>query len=172
MDSPDLTEADSNISAFVDIQDAIFSRLDNYEPCSAHDDSIKILTAMWKYLPTDGRANFAEDVLECSSDEEIQQLADSIVSDLLNPMQALIERTVLPSPSQLESMLDEPVTRSIQGTLRDQCLCRDGNMCAVSHFYNMALLDQSRPTHHTRPHSYLQAAQILPFPLGMFNTNE
>ena len=171
MGSPDLTEADSDISAFVDTQDAIFNLLDNYEP-SANDDSIKILAAMWKYLPTDGRANFAEDVLECSSDEEIKQLADSIVSGLLNPMQAMIERAVLPSPSQLESMLDEPVTRSIQGVLRDQCLCRDGNMCAVSHFYNMALLDQSRPAHHTRPHSYLQAAHILPSPHGMFSTND
>ena len=85
MDSPDLTEANSDISAFVDTLDAIFSRLDNYEPCSANDNSIKILTAMWKYLPTDGRASFAEDVLGCSSDEEIKQLADSIVNGRGDP---------------------------------------------------------------------------------------
>ena len=46
---------------------------------------------MWKYLPPDGRANLAEDLLGCSSNADIEQLADSIVSGLLNLMQAFWE---------------------------------------------------------------------------------
>ena len=134
---------------------------------------------MWKYLPPDGRANLAEDVLGCSSNVDIKQLADSVVSGLLNPMQAFGGQTAQPTPSprfgledsidNLECMLGEPVTRNDQNVLRAQCLRRDGNMCIVSNFYNIALPDPSRPM---SLHARLQAAHILPFSLGMFRNND
>ena len=122
MNSPDLTGANSDISIFVESQDAIFRRLDQYVPCSATDNSTKMLAAMWQYLPPDGRANLVEDVLGCSSNVDIKQLADSVVSGLLNPMQAFGGQTAQPTPSprfgledsidNLESMLNETITSS------------------------------------------------------------
>ncbi|OJJ43555.1 hypothetical protein ASPZODRAFT_28222 [Penicilliopsis zonata CBS 506.65] len=148
-------------------------RLQVYSPESPSDDTANLLRQVFKYLPSDGRRHLADDILQCASDSQVRQLAESVVTGLLTPLKAagLKTASVTPSPrigledsiENLGGMVEEPMTRK-QQELRDRCLPRDGNRCVVSGVFDW----NNRDIPDGKPLGFLEAAHIVPFSLATF----
>ena len=168
-----LTRPDSPLELYVQNRVKVHGKVDHYQPRNQNDDTANFLKMCFKYLSEDGRSNLAQDVLDCKSDDELKQLADSIDTGLLRPMIAKGAQTpVVPSPrfgveDSIESLLamgHDPVFRNEQTKLRIDCLRRDGNMCVVSKSYNAGAATKPPGAKTLR----LTAAHIIPFSLGTF----
>lgn len=125
-----------------------------------------------------------EDVVQCTSDQNLHQLAEHIDVGLLLPIKAAGEkknhyaldlyqlimdyqltiRNLSRSFSE-KNMINDPVVLE-QLLLRKDCICRDGNMCVVSKVYNA----WSRHTPPGKETSRIEAAHILP--LGLCDLSE
>jgi hypothetical protein len=152
-------------------------RLNSYTPLKSTDRTKFFLNDFFKVIPSDGKENLAQYILECKDDAKLRQLVESIRIGLLIPMKAQGGKTpspITPSPrSDLEDSIEnlknqnvEPITRSPQSQLRRHCLERDGNKCLATGAY-------SHTHDHPRnaPTTHLEAAYIIPFALGSFQAN-
>lgn len=109
------------------------------------------------YLPRDGRINIMEDVRQCTSDEQLHELAGHIDHGFLRPLAAAGHRAV-----PFHSGSDEQGSGDI---LREQCLGRHGNMCVATGAYDNSQ-DPIPPGTLT---ASLEAVRILPGTLGCFS---
>lgn len=78
----------SDVNQFIDglAQNALVEqRLAAYEVLGANDHTQKILNAFVNEFPQVGALNLRKDILECSDDRKIQQLANHLVSAILVP---------------------------------------------------------------------------------------
>lgn len=60
-------------------------KLAAYEVASITDRTLTILSAFTNELPRDGASNLQKDILECSDDRTLRQLANHLVSAILVP---------------------------------------------------------------------------------------
>lgn len=60
-------------------------KLAAYEVASTTDRTPTILSAFTNELPRDGASNLQQDILECSNDSSLRQLANHLVSAILIP---------------------------------------------------------------------------------------
>ncbi|KAJ5668697.1 hypothetical protein N7462_009767 [Penicillium macrosclerotiorum] len=189
MSHPSLKITLSDISDFSDLSTSVSSqnleyhlihknefekRLEDYQYLSLNDDTCKILTATCKYLLSDGQRNLMTDVLGAKNDEELQQLAQSIQTGILQPMLANGAQTPIPSPrpgledsiEALDAQYADPASRDYQPILRAHCLKRDGFSCVFS-----GAIDPDHQTHKDQKSAPLEAAHIIPFSLGHWATD-
>ncbi|KAB8229459.1 HNH endonuclease signature motif containing protein [Aspergillus alliaceus] len=174
-DSP-LSDAPSNVTLYL-LEVNVKERLAAYIPKDANDDTFSFLQNTFQYLPTDGKANLADDIESCCSDEELQQLAKHIDTALIRPFLAVggKSKPLTPSPrfgtedsiEDLLSEIDDPVVRE-QERLRTQCLSRDGYRCVITKAYE----ETANPPPQIPFVGNLIAAHIIPFCLGSFSTND
>lgn len=117
-----------------------------------------------------------EDVSDCADDEKLRQLVQSIRTGLLIPLKAQGGKTpteITPSPrpgvedsiEDLKSQDIDSVSRRVQSQLRSYCLERDGNKCLASGYYSYL-----HPHPQNAKTARLEAAHIIPFALGSFDT--
>ena len=66
-------------------KDLVEKKLAGYEIASTTDRTPTILSAFTNELPRDGASNLQEDILECSDDRTLRQLANHLVSAILVP---------------------------------------------------------------------------------------
>ncbi|KAJ5085393.1 hypothetical protein N7532_010164 [Penicillium argentinense] len=160
-------------------------RLNSYVPLEPSggkpsDDTKGFLRLLWTMLPPGGKENLAKDILKGKDgeprpdDEALRQLVQSIRSGLLIPMKAQGGKTpteVTPSPrSGVEDSVEdikgksiEPISRNPHSKLRKNCLERDGYKCMATHQYS---IDHPHPK--SARTTYLEAAHIIPYTLGIF----
>ena len=177
--SPSLsTLSDAPSDATIHYLRSISPRLDSYVQTDGKDDTVFLIETTYKHLPSDGQHNLANDIDDCSSDEELRQLVTNIDTALLRPVKALGGKTapVTPSPRAgvedsmegLRGAVDDPIKRE-QRRLRDEGLKRQANECAFTNIYE----ESAHPHPPGRMLGALEAAHILPFfSLGTFETEE
>ncbi|KAJ5802090.1 uncharacterized protein N7503_004540 [Penicillium pulvis] len=169
----------SRFTTFYDAKASLETRLNRYQGLDGQhdDDTLKLLTATFKYLPQDGRIHFADDVDDCVDDDALRQLADSLDTGLLRPMLSQGGQTpsITPSPrfaieysiEDLHGQDIESATRNDQPQLRASCLKRDGHRCVITQCWDRDFRD--RESDDDGP---LEAAHIIPFTLGRYYTDD
>ncbi|KAF8459174.1 hypothetical protein BDZ91DRAFT_742365 [Kalaharituber pfeilii] len=176
MESP-LSSAPSNVTDYVDLLSQAEARLAKYQPGQTNDQTIIILRSFIKCLPSSGRVNIANDIIGCSDNLEIHQLAQHLLTSLLCPMKAHA-KTPIPTPSprwgaeedveEISSEI-ESVTRNDQAWLKAACLRRDGDKCAITGYYDvMQSFNSGDGRHEERITEITEVAHIIPFALGSF----
>ncbi|CDM28970.1 hypothetical protein DTO013E5_1229 [Penicillium roqueforti] len=142
-------------------------KLNSYVLLEPTDKTKDFLGDFLEILPPGGKENLEVDILECSNDEKLRQLVQSIKTGLLIPLKeqgGKIPTEVTLSPhSGVEDSIED---LSSQSQLWNRCLERDGNKCLATGLYSHA---------HAYPRNavttYLEAAYIIPFALGSFQAN-
>ncbi|KAK2801370.1 hypothetical protein FQN50_007755 [Emmonsiellopsis sp. PD_5] len=172
-----LSQAPSDLSAFVHSKTELKTRLEAYTPLNANDDTVHFLDMFFKFLPEDGKYNLTEDVVGCESDDTLRQLVMSLDTGLLRPIKANGGKTpaITPSPrfgvedsiEALNSMDFASASRNAQQHLRNECLARDGGMCVVSKAHDQ----DTRPPPDSL-FSPLETAHIIPFSLASFSDED
>ncbi|KAJ5575562.1 hypothetical protein N7535_002488 [Penicillium sp. DV-2018c] len=153
-------------------------KLNGYAKVNSTDKTREFLRDFYKVLSPEGREHLANDVSECSGDEQLRELVRSIETGLLIPLKAQGGKTpadITPSPrtgieDSIENLMSEsiePITRSTQSRLRRNCLERDGYKCVATGRYS-----GSHAHPKNAPTAYLEAAHIIPFALGSFQSND
>jgi hypothetical protein len=69
-------------------QHSLQQRLDAYRPIRPDDDTAEFLRVVRKHLPPDGKANLADDIAACQTDNQLGELAEDLDMGLLRPMKA------------------------------------------------------------------------------------
>ncbi|KAF7160685.1 hypothetical protein CNMCM5623_006310 [Aspergillus felis] len=82
----DSSDPTTNVNLFVEMPGEVRATLNSYVPLDADDETVKLLRETFRYLPSDGRINLAEDIIQAGGGNKLHQLAHSIVSGLLKPM--------------------------------------------------------------------------------------
>ncbi|KAF8454859.1 hypothetical protein BDZ91DRAFT_852890 [Kalaharituber pfeilii] len=179
IDSP-LSSNPSDITDYVQLITQADDKIGRYQQDSVSADKTGIiLQSFLKCLPTAGRINVANDIVECCDDSQLRQLAQHLLTAILFPMKAL-RKTPVSSPrfaaeSDVEEVSSgiESATRSRQAQLKASCLLRDGNRCLITGYYDH---HQSRNSqdgrHHERMTDLTEVAHIIPFALGSFPESE
>ncbi|KAF7121680.1 hypothetical protein CNMCM5793_009152 [Aspergillus hiratsukae] len=170
----DLSEATTDDTLFVEMPGDVRATLNNYAPLDADDNTVKLLRETFRYLPSDGRPNLAEDIIQAGADNTLHQLAQSIVAGLLKPMMvAGTKKVEIPRLASLEDSeaylgrtIDESMWRAAraQEQLLEDALRRDGNRCVVTGYYD-GLSEELYPDEITAD---LKTAYIVPFALSKF----
>jgi hypothetical protein len=135
----ELNEATKNLTLSVEMPGEVRATLNSYVPLDADDETVKLLQETFRYLPSGGRVNLAEDIIQAGAGNKLHQLAQSIVSGLLNPMMvAGTKKVEIPrlgveeSIEHLASMKAEHESMMrVQQQLQEDALHRDGNKCVV-----------------------------------------
>ncbi|PGH06154.1 hypothetical protein GX51_02542 [Blastomyces parvus] len=154
------------------------ARLERYTPRDPNDDTAHFLEMFFKFLPEDGKYQLAEDVVGCTTDASLRQLASSLDTGLLRPIKANGGKTpAIPTPYSsfaVEDSIEEPnpmdfrsISRNKLQRLRNECLSRDGQMCVISKVLNEDL--RPPPDSMFGP---LETTHIIPFALGGFSGEE
>lgn len=172
--SPAVSSA--GFSTFAEAKFSLEATLASYQELNTGDDTKKFLEICFKYFPPDGQVNFSEDVCGCRDDSELRQLAASIDTGLLRPFLSKGKTPAIkPAPradfrDSVENLLFHnfsPATRTVQESLRRNCLMRDGYRCAISKTWSSGHEFPSG-----EPDGVVQAAHIIPFALGRFKSND
>lgn len=144
------------------------------------DDTAMLLEQLFKHLPSEGERNLVDDVVGCTSDQELCQLAGNIDLGFLRPIKVAAGKR-LPNTRFLTidggdgddyfkqlvekgMVKDDPIVWK-QLRLRRDCLYRDGDMCVVSKLFNTS----SKRKPPGKMTMRLEVAHILPFGLGDFS---
>ncbi|GIJ88851.1 hypothetical protein Asppvi_007779 [Aspergillus pseudoviridinutans] len=165
----DSSDPTTNVNHFVEMPGEVRATLNSYVPLDADDETVKLLRETFRYLPSDGRVNLAEDIIQAGAGNKLQQLAQSIVSGLLKPMMvAGAKKMEIPRLGIEECLANktdghESMRRARQ--LQEDALRRDGNKCVVSGHYDV-LSEELYPDETTAD---LETAYIVPFALSKFN---
>ena len=61
------------------------TRLNSYHSTSSNDLTVSILQAFVDFLPSDGFQHILEDITQCQTDLQLNQLANNIHTELLLP---------------------------------------------------------------------------------------
>jgi hypothetical protein len=141
-------------------------------PLDADDETVKLLQETFRYLPSGGRVNLAEDIIQAGAGNKLHQLAQRIVSGLLNPMMvAGIKKVEIPRLGveelieHLASMkVEHESMMRVQQQLQEDALHRDGNKCVVSGHYDVLLEE----LYFDKITADLETAYIVPFALSKF----
>jgi hypothetical protein len=71
---------------FGEMPGEVRATLNSYVPLDADDETVKLLRETFRDLPSDGRVDLAEDIIQAGAGNKLHQLAQSIVSGLLKSM--------------------------------------------------------------------------------------
>lgn len=166
----DLSETTTNDTLFVEMPGDVRATLNDYMPLDVDDNTVKLLRETFRYLPSDGRLNLAEDIIQAGADNTLHRLAQSIVSGILKPMMVagtkkveIPRRGIEDSIEHLASMTDGSMTRA-QQQLQEDALRRDGNRCVLTGYCDVSL-EELYPDEITAD---LETAYIVPFALSKF----
>lgn len=91
-------------------------KLARYKATKAKDDTVEFLRIFFENIPDLGQKHLLKDVARCFGDEELRQLVERIEFGLLRPM-------LSPRPA---------IVKSIEKSIRNNCLSRDGNRCVIT----------------------------------------
>jgi hypothetical protein len=80
----------TNPTVYIEMLSDVNKKLASYQPLSTSDNSVVVLKAFTQYLPRDGMRNIYDDILDCSSDEELRILATHLMTALLVPSMYLL----------------------------------------------------------------------------------
>ncbi|GIJ98523.1 hypothetical protein Aspvir_000640 [Aspergillus viridinutans] len=164
----DSSDPTTDVTLSVEMPGEVRATLNSYVPLDADDETVKLLRETFRYLPSDGRVNLAEDIIQAGAGNKLHQLAQSIVSGLLKPMMVAgtkkVEIPRLGIEERLASMTDEHESMTRAQQLQEDALRRDGNKCVVSGHYDV-LSEELYPEEITAD---LEIAYIVPFALSKF----
>ncbi|KAF4769950.1 hypothetical protein HAV15_011756 [Penicillium sp. str.  len=129
--SPPVSEA--QFDAYTAARQKMFARLDEYESLNDDDDTVRFLTSVFHFLPTQGQSHLADDVDLCHNDDQLRQLVKHLETTLLKPMLAAGRTTPAITPSPLSGVNDsaEDLTGR-QSELRRICLQHNNNQCVIA----------------------------------------
>jgi len=90
LESSSPSSALTNPTVYIEMLSDVNKKLASYQPLSTSDNSVVVLKAFTQYLPRDGMRNICDDILDCSSDEELRILATHLMTALLVPSMYLL----------------------------------------------------------------------------------
>ncbi|KAF8462755.1 hypothetical protein BDZ91DRAFT_765047 [Kalaharituber pfeilii] len=175
-----LSSGPSNFTAHGQLQCEVETRLGMYQPITTPDNTIPILKNLVRFLPRDGVYNVCDDILGCSSDEQLRNLAHHFLTALLAPFKTRKKTpSITPSPQfgaeddteEIASKLAYTASRKDQAWLKAACLKRDGNRCVVTGAYDAfeaEKMDFTDKELNTMNLQYTKLCHIIPFSLGAF----
>lgn len=170
----DSGQSSSPLSAVVPLTEDVFMTMpeetreiiQNYKEINGYDYTKLILWNTYQHLPSDGRMNLNEDIIEAAANDRLCQLASSIVEGLLKPLKVNGAQTarITPSPrsdlaeslEDLGSRTDQPMQRR-QREIKAAAMARDNGRCVISG--------------QTESQAYLEAAHIVPFALAKWDSS-
>ncbi|KAF8470753.1 hypothetical protein BDZ91DRAFT_549653 [Kalaharituber pfeilii] len=176
-----LSSVPNNITAHGQLLCEVETRLGMYQPITTPDNTIPILKSLVRFLPRDGVYNVCNDILGCSSDEQLRTLAHHFLTALLAPFKSRRKTpSITPSPrfaaecdtDEIAGELAHSGSRKDQAWLKAACLERDGNRCVVTGFYDAGeaeKMDFTESELNTMMLEYTKVCHIIPFSLGAFS---
>ncbi|KAE8354014.1 hypothetical protein BDV28DRAFT_131886 [Aspergillus coremiiformis] len=170
----DLSQPNLNQAQFETYKTArqkIVARLGTYQSLNDDDDTVYFLRAVFRFLPTQGQVQLADDASDCNDDDEIRELASHLDTYLLWPMIATCGTT---PPLETEGSMENILSRDLNlaarrlSVSRRICLQRDNHQCVVTKAWDT--------NHSHRPSAalttHLDAVHILPFSLESHRDDE
>ncbi|KAI2731254.1 hypothetical protein CBS147354_363 [Penicillium roqueforti] len=143
-------------------------KVDNYQPISRNDNTVRILRAFDNHLPADGRANFIRHLQSLQTNQDIHDHAESLVNGLLAPMKTLRSTPTISPRAGMEDSIENIASQSSGPLVREtrlkaECLKRDGNRCVVTKRVDFYFLSKSDTT---TPGAITECAHIISFSLA------
>lgn len=123
-------------------------KLARYKATKAKDDTVEFLRIFFEYIPDLGQKHLLKDVARCLGDEELRQLVERIEFGLLRPM-------LSPRPE---------IVKSIEKSIRNNCLSRDGNRCVIT---GVPITARHLDKFGKSTEIQLSAAHIIPLDMAM-----